>query len=607
MYCAFRDTALRRYYERVFSTDLASETIRLLLEIDACMMVLTPVLDSSGAVVDISTSFLSQRGAHTLALGPLFFAAKSWKDLLPSDVFEPLRAYSDRLLKKAADSEHTERVPTLDLGMLKTEFKEQTLTVTVLRSGRLLLSWDDRSDHVTALVFMTENIGLYTIRHVNNTAAEVLKMPPERLVGQPALPVFDSASISLAWHTFRGVLRTGAPLVSRVSSLDVFGSLRSYDQSVHSVGGGLLLTFTLVAEEALSATSFAENVLSRNQTLSTVLAHTPTIVLRHELNISKPERPGLVTWCNEAYLAVAGLSSLEDAIGRPTRELMRRTAQGDAARSDDAYSHMLDALLANGVSQYVDRFTAANGSTRWMQWTSHVLNVHGEVVTVQSVGVDVTNIQGAYEAVAEVAAQMHDALALERSQIAVRLHDSVTQTVLAASWESQKLDQSPGSERVIALLESALEELRSCLVDLSEPASGDLLELLRPELEDLEKAGVTTHTERLLRSPTKLEVVFLRIARESLRNVLRHAAAANVWVSSSSTDGSMRLEIEDDGIGFKELAVQRAARDGHVGVASSRQIAAAAGGSYELLHRSPTGTRVVVTLPYEDEPRELLL
>lgn len=581
--------------------------MRLLLEIDACMLVVTPVLDSSGTVVDLSTSFLSQRGAHTLALGPLLFEAKNWKDLLPSDVFEPLCAYSDRLLKKAADSEHTECVPTLDLGMLKTEFKGQTLTVTALRSGRLLLSWDDRSDHGTALVFMTENIGLYTIRHVNNTATKLLKMTLERLVGQPALAVFEAASISLAWHTFRGVLRTGAPLATRVSSLDVFGALRTYDQSVYSIGRGLLLTLTLVDEEALSPTSLVEKVLSRNQAMSTVLAHTPTIILRHEVDLSKSERLGLVTWCNEAYLAVAGLSSLEDAIWRPTRELMRRATQDDDARPDDAYSHMLDALLANGVSQYVDRFTAANGSTRWVQWTSHVLSTHGEIMTVQSIGVDVTNIQGAYEAVAEVAAQMHDARAAERSQIAVRLHDSVTQTVLAASWESQKLDQTTGSERVIALLGSALEELRSCLIDLSEPTSGDLLELLRPEIEGLTKAGVTTHTEHLLRPPTKLEVVFLRIARESLRNVLRHAAAANVWVSSSFTDSSMRLEIEDDGAGFEELVVQRAARDGHVGVASSRQLARDTGGSYELLHRSPTGTRVVVTLPYEDEPRELLL
>jgi two-component system NarL family sensor kinase len=208
---------------------------------------------------------------------------------------------------------------------------------------------------------------------------------------------------------------------------------------------------------------------------------------------------------------------------------------------------------------------------------------------------------------AEVAAQLHEVQAAERSQLAVRLHDSVTQTVLAATWEFQNLEKSPRTERVENLLSTALEELRACLVDLSEPSAGDLLDLLKPELDALRRGGVTAYTERFTSPPTALAVPILRIAREALRNVARHAYASNLWISSDAADETYKLEVEDDGVGFEELTIERSVRDGHVGISSSRVVAQAAGGTYEIQHRSPNGTRVVVDLPhymfsYKEQP-----
>lgn len=50
--------------------------------------------------------------------------------------------------------------------------------------------------------------------------------------------------------------------------------------------------------------------------------------------------------------------------------------------------------------------------------------------------------------------------------------------------------------------------------------------------------------------PTALEVVLLRAAQESLTNVRKHAKADSVGVRLDRRDGTVVLEIRDDGCGF---------------------------------------------------------
>ena len=41
----------------------------------------------------------------------------------------------------------------------------------------------------------------------------------------------------------------------------------------------------------------------------------------------------------------------------------------------------------------------------------------------------------------------------------------------------------------------------------------------------------------------------LRIAQEAIGNVRRHARASNLWITLVSDGSSIRLEMEDDGVG----------------------------------------------------------
>jgi signal transduction histidine kinase len=51
--------------------------------------------------------------------------------------------------------------------------------------------------------------------------------------------------------------------------------------------------------------------------------------------------------------------------------------------------------------------------------------------------------------------------------------------------------------------------------------------------------------------PAEVQVALYRIAQESLNNVVKHAQASSVRIKSRYSDGYARLEISDDGTGFR--------------------------------------------------------
>jgi signal transduction histidine kinase len=86
----------------------------------------------------------------------------------------------------------------------------------------------------------------------------------------------------------------------------------------------------------------------------------------------------------------------------------------------------------------------------------------------------------------------------------------------------------------------------------------------------------------------------LHIAREALSNVTRHARASTAWISLTSDDATVRLEIADDGQGF---AVDSVPPAGHFGLVNMADRAAALGGTIEIRSRRPGGTTIIVLIP----------
>ena len=86
----------------------------------------------------------------------------------------------------------------------------------------------------------------------------------------------------------------------------------------------------------------------------------------------------------------------------------------------------------------------------------------------------------------------------------------------------------------------------------------------------------------------KTEVILYRLVQECMNNVGKHSQATHVNISLESADGVLRLNVEDDGVGF-EVEEALAQRDSY-GLAGLRERVALLGGKFYVeSHPRATG------------------
>ena len=172
----------------------------------------------------------------------------------------------------------------------------------------------------------------------------------------------------------------------------------------------------------------------------------------------------------------------------------------------------------------------------------------------------------AHAAIAIENARLHErsrelSIIEERNRLARELHDSVTQRLfgvaLAAESASTLLERDPSKaavelDRVSELARGAMEELRAVVFELrpgSLEAEG-LATVLRKHVEVLRRVSGQEIELRVcdvprLRPGPATQV--LRIAQEALGNAMRHSAAKRISVKLGGADGTLFLQVSDDG------------------------------------------------------------
>lgn len=145
------------------------------------------------------------------------------------------------------------------------------------------------------------------------------------------------------------------------------------------------------------------------------------------------------------------------------------------------------------------------------------------------------------------------------------------------------------------------------LVDLTlDEARAAIGGLRPPVLDDLGLAGGLTSLARSvpqvetsvdlqeIRLPEHIEIALYRIAQECLQNIVKHARASSAQLRFGVQDGSVRLEVADDGVGFDAAAPD--APSGY-GMRSMTERAELVGGTLHVTSRPGGGTTVVVLVP----------
>ncbi|MFL6709134.1 MAG: sensor histidine kinase [Massilia sp.] len=208
----------------------------------------------------------------------------------------------------------------------------------------------------------------------------------------------------------------------------------------------------------------------------------------------------------------------------------------------------------------------------------------------------------------------------ERKRIARDIHDDLGQHLLALKIELQLASHGAGPTTVPGA--TTLARLANN-VDQTIAALRVVIDNLRPAaLEDGLQVAIEQHLREFSRqngiaykliagldnagSPAQREfdVVLLRILRESLANVVRHAQATEVWVALKRGERDITLEIRDNGIGMAPAQSGPEGGEGGSAVASQgcglagiADRVAAVGGSFAIDSGPGEGTVLSMSIP----------
>ena len=197
----------------------------------------------------------------------------------------------------------------------------------------------------------------------------------------------------------------------------------------------------------------------------------------------------------------------------------------------------------------------------------------------------------------------------ERRRIASDLHDGVVQDLVGVAYGLAGAARSQSSAPTAELLgrsadqvRDTIKSLRTLLVDIYPPklAEAGLPAALTDLVATASARGLRTavDVDRLSPSlPESVAALVYRAAQEALRNVVTHSAATSVALTAASEDGSVVLDVVDDGVGFDTETADQRAGEGHLGLRGLADLADAVGGRLEVASAVGSGTRLHLEVP----------
>lgn len=197
------------------------------------------------------------------------------------------------------------------------------------------------------------------------------------------------------------------------------------------------------------------------------------------------------------------------------------------------------------------------------------------------------------------------AVAAERSRLARELHDSVTQSLFAASLKAEALlrEADPSSPHarqslhdVQRLTRGALAEMRTLLLEmrpgaLAQSSLADLLEHVVQATQARTRIAIELTVAAPRPLPADVTIALYRIAQEAMNNVVRHSQARRAWATLASSDEAVELVVGDDGRGFDPATVGPE----QLGLRIMRERAEAVGASLTIAGEISHGTVVTAT------------
>ena len=201
----------------------------------------------------------------------------------------------------------------------------------------------------------------------------------------------------------------------------------------------------------------------------------------------------------------------------------------------------------------------------------------------------------------------------ERTNLAVELHDSLSQTLTGAAMEiraAEKAGRGAPPDLLAHLtsagktLQSCRDELKNCLWDLRSQAleypdmTQAILRTLEPHINE-SRLSVRFNVPRALLTESATHAILCSV-RELVLNAIRHGGAQAIRVAGCLDGEDLSYSVADDGCGFDPDTCPGVLQ-GHFGLQGVRERLRKLQGRLTIESKPGTGTRVSVRMKLQSE------
>lgn len=363
------------------------------------------------------------------------------------------------------------------------------------------------------------------------------------------------------------------------------------NQAADRQGGVVVMRDVTEQKRALAALRETE------QRLHAILDNTPAIVY-----LKDPA--GRYLLVNRAYEKAFGVSE-EQVIGQPS-EMIFPAETVARFRANDR-----QVLERRSPFQFEEQAPVGGVERTFLSVKFPVCDPRGEPFAVCGISTDITERKQAEERLRAEQKFLQELIReheRDRQLMAYEIHDGLVQYMSGALLHLEGLggESAKLSSKARDSLELAIHLIRRSIAEGRRVMSG-----LRPPI--LDEEGVVpaisylvaehaapgelvigfSHRVSFDRLDPLLEGTIFRIVQEALTNVRRHSRAKRAEVKLVQSDGNVRIEVRDWGVGFNPKQVS----DEHFGLKGIRKRADLLGGQAQIISAPGENTRVIVDLP----------
>lgn len=294
----------------------------------------------------------------------------------------------------------------------------------------------------------------------------------------------------------------------------------------------------------------------------------------------------------------------------------------EAKESPQEIKRHIEKVIREGSDTFETRHRAKDGEIRDFMISTKAISIRGKTLLC-GVWRDITKLKRAerelldYQAkLRSLASELLSTEERERQRVAAALHDGISQELVMAKLALQSSMQSIPDLHILDALNNVCEALYRMIKDTASLT----FEIGNPVLHEL---GFEAAIERYLAEEIQQKhgmafeldsdeplndlddarrTCLFRIVRELLVNVVKHAHAHKVRVSTHISRSEIHATVEDDGVGFDPAqAAPLPSKGNGFGLFSIREQLQNLGGRLKIESERGHGSRVTVIIPLKTE------